>query len=163
MVKFYDVQEVNVYKKLDFGKHLVKVSEARNTTKDGDELLDKNGVEQWYVTFVDAENGYHSEYFTFGGKMANKTGFFLRACGLLEADEKIAESKKDFQPTEVVGCYLYIEIVKNEKATDPKYEKQIAFSGFEKYEKAVAKREEPKKVEPKKPEAEVLGEEEIPF
>lgn len=147
MVRFYDVQEVSMTKRLDYGKHLVKISEARNKTKDGEELLDKNGVEQWSLTFEDKDGAKHYEYFSFGGKMANKTGYLLRACGILEPSEKIAESKKDFSPEDVEGCYLYIEIVENKNAIDEKYRKQIKFDGFEKYEKTVAKKPAPKKEE----------------
>lgn len=146
MVKFYDVEETTQNKRLDYGKHLVKIVEVRNTTKDGEELLDKNGVEQWSVTFEDSQGAKHYEYFSFGGKMANKTGYLFRACGLLDEDEKISESNKEWKPSDIQDCYLYIEIVENTKATDEKWKKQIKFDGFEKYEKPV-KKAKPKVVE----------------
>lgn len=161
MVKFSDVVETTGSERLDYGKHLVKISQARNTTKDGNLLLDENGIEQWSLTFENAEGAKHYEYFRFSGKMANKTGYMLRAVGLLDPDEKISETKKEFSHEDVEGCYLYITIVENPTVKEEKWKKTIKYDGFEKYEKAVAKKPATKKAEPK---VEVVEEEmEIPF
>ena len=133
MVKFCDVVESTGSERLDFGRHLVKISDIKDQTKDGDELLDDNGVTMWNITFEN-NDGKHYEYFRFSGKMANKTGYLLRAIGLLEEDEKITECDKDFKKDDVIDKYLYIEIVENKNATSDKYKKQIKFDGFEKYE-----------------------------
>ena len=80
--------------------------------------------------------------------MANKTGYLLRAIGLLAEDEKITECNKDFKKDDVIDKYLYIEIVENKNATSDKYKKQIKFDGFEKYEgKAKPKKEEVEEVD----------------
>lgn len=161
MVKFSDVVETTGSERLDYGKHLVKISQARNTTKDGDLLLDENGIEQWALTFENAEGAKHYEYFRFSGKMANKTGYMLRAVGLLDPDEKISETKKEFSHEDVEGCYLYITIVENPTAKEEKWKKTIKYDGFEKYEKAVAKKTATKKTETK--EEKVVYEDGIPF
>lgn len=132
MVQFSNVVEVDTM--LDYGKHLVKIVDVRNKTKDGDELLDAEGVEMWSITFQDVNKAKYYEYFRFTGKMANKTGYLLRACGVLDTDEKIAESKKSFSPEDILGKFLFIEIVENKNATEEKYRKTIKFDGFEKYE-----------------------------
>lgn len=131
MVRFSNVTESTGANKLDIGKHLVKITESRNTTKNGDLMTDDNGVEVWSVTFENKEGAKHYEYFRFSGGIANKTGYMLRAIGLLEEDEKISETKKDFQPDDILGKCLYIDIEANEKA---KNGKQIKFDGFEKHE-----------------------------
>lgn len=131
MVRFSNVTESTGADRLDIGKHLVKITESRNTTKNGDLMTDDNGVEVWSVTFENKDGAKHYEYFRFSGGIANKTGYMLRAIGLLEEDEKISETKKDFQPDDILGKCLYIDIEANEKA---KNGKQIKFDGFEKYE-----------------------------
>lgn len=161
MVKFSDVVETTGSERLDYGKHLVKISQSRNTTKEGDLLLDENGIEQWALTFENAEGAKHYEYFKFSGKMANKTGYMLRAVGLLDPDEKISETKKEFSHEDVEGCYLYITIVENPTAKEEKWKKIIKYDGFEKYEKTVAKKPATKKAEPKV--EEVVDTDEIPF
>ena len=159
MVKFSDVTENET---LDYGRHLVKVTESRNTTKDGDLLLDEEGKEVWSVTFQNEEGARRYEYFNFSGWKAKKTGGFLKAVGLLEPDEKLSECDKEFSHEDVNGCYLYITIVENPNAKSDKWKKVINPDGFEKYEKAVAKKTAPKKVEPK---VEVVEDDEnvIPF
>lgn len=147
MVRFSDVVETTGTERLDYGKHLVKISQARNTTMDGDLLLDENGVEQWSLTFENQEGAKHYEYFRFTGKMANKTGYLLRAIGLLEADEKLSECQKEFRCKDVEGRFLYINIVENPKAKEEKWKKTIKYDGFEKYEKSVIKKEVKKVVE----------------
>ena len=140
MVRFSDVKESTGSNKLDIGKHLVKITEARNTTKNGELMTDDNGVEVWSVTFENQDGAKHYEYFKFSDWIANKTGYLFRAIGLLEEDEKISETKKDFQPDDILGKCLYIDIEANEKA---KNGKQIKFDGFEKYEgKPKPKKEE---------------------
>lgn len=153
MVKFADVVESTSNERLDYGTHLVKIEDIKNQTKDGDELLDENGVEMWNITFFNNE-GKHYEYFRFSGKMANKTGYLLRAIGLLKEDEKISECEEDFDKDDAIGKYLYIEIVENKNAQSDKYRKQIKFDGFKKYEGKV-------KEKPKKKEVDLS--EEIPF
>lgn len=163
MAKFGEVIDVDTM--LDYGKHLVKISDVRNKNQEGEIMLDENGFELWNVTFQDKNGAIFREYFRFSGKMANKTGYMLRAVGVLEPDEKLAECKKEILPEDVLGSFLYIEIVENPNAQKDKYKKTIAFSGFEKYEGT-------KKVETKKlasvkksepPKAEVIGEDMIPF
>ena len=162
MAQFVNVEDVDTI--LDYGKHLVKVTDVRNKTKDGDELLDGEGVEMWSVTFQDVNNAKFYEYYRFTGKMANKTGYLLRACGVLEPDEKLKECKKIIKPEDILGKFLYIEIVENKNATEEKYRKTIKFDGFEKYESPTSTKatKTVKKVEPKV-ETVVIGEEEIPF
>ena len=145
MVKFSDVVEKTGSERLDYGKHLVKISQARNTTKDGDLLLDENGIEQWSLTFENAEGAKHYEYFRFSGKMANKTGYMLRAVGLLDPDEKISETKKEFSHEDVEGCYLYITIVENPTAKEEKWKKTIKYDGFENTKKQLLKKLQLKK------------------
>lgn len=159
MVHFVNVEDIDVM--LDYGKHLVKVADVRNKTKDGDELLDGEGVEMWSVTFQDVNNAKFYEYYRFTGKMANKTGYLLRACGVLALDEKLKDCKKGFTPEDILGKFLYIEIVENKNATEEKYRKTIKFDGFEKYE-SPTKAKAVKKPEPKVEEV-VVGEDEIPF
>lgn len=145
MVRFSNVTESTGADRLDIGKHFVQITEARNTTKNGDLMTDDNGVEVWSVTFENKEGAKHYEYFRFSGGIANKTGYMLRAIGLLEEDEKISETRKDFQPDDILGKCLYIDIEANEKA---KNGKQIKFDGFEKYEgKAKPKKEEVEEVD----------------
>ena len=64
MVKFCDVVESTGSERLDFGRHLVKISDIKDQTKDGDELLDDNGVTMWNITFEN-NDGKHYEYFRF--------------------------------------------------------------------------------------------------
>lgn len=151
MVRFSDVTESTSGNKLDLGKHLVKITEARNTKKDGELMLDDKNVEIWSVTFEDRDGAKHYEYFRFSGGIANKTGYMFRAIGLLGETEKISECKTDFKPEDIVGKCLYIEIIENDKAENEKYRKQIKFDGFEKY---TAK---------KKPVVQEVDKDEIPF
>ena len=58
MVKFCDVVESTGSERLDFGRHLVKISDIKDQTKDGDELLDDNGVTMWNITFENNVNSY---------------------------------------------------------------------------------------------------------
>ncbi len=149
MVKFADVTENAGSERLDYGRHLVEISEIKDTTKDGDELLDSNGVVMWNVCFSN-DDGKHYEYFRFSGGMAHKTGYMFRAIGLLEEDEKITECKKDFKKEDAKGKYLWITIVENKSTTNEKYRKQIAFDGFEKYDsksKSKPKKEEEEELE----------------
>ena len=140
MVRFSDVKESTGSNKLGIGKHLVKITESRNTTKNGELMTDDNGVEVWSVTFENQDGAKHYEYFKFSGGIANKTGYLFRAIGLLGEDEKISECNKEFEPDDILGKCLYIDIEANEKA---KNGKQIKFDGFEKYEgKAKPKKEE---------------------
>ena len=140
MVRFSDVKESTGSNKLDIGKHLVKITESRNTTKNGELMTDDNGVEVWSVTFENQDGAKHYEYFKFSDWIANKTGYLFRAIGLLGEDEKIKECNKEFEPDDILGKCLYIDIEANEKA---KNGKQIKFDGFEKYEgKAKPKKEE---------------------
>lgn len=152
MVRFSDVTESTGSNKLDIGQHLVRIADARNTTKNGDLMVDDNNVEIWSVTFEDKEGAKHYEYFRFSGGIANKTGYMFRAIGLLGEDEKLSECNKDFEPDDIVGKYLYIEIYDNDKVTNEKYRKQIKFDGFEKYE-----------AKPKKVVKEVEDIESLPF
>ena len=151
MVRFSDVTENTGSNKLDVGKHLVQITEARNTNKDGALMTDDKGVEIWSVTFEDRGGAKHYEYFRFTGGIANKTGYLFRAIGLLGENEKISECKTDFTPDDIVGKYLYIEIYDNDKATNEKYRKQIKFDGFEKYTGEA------------KPVMQEIAEDEIPF
>ena len=134
MVRFLDVTEGTGNNKLDVGRHLVKITEARNTNKNGDLMVDDNNVEIWSVTFEDKNGAKHYEYFRFTGGIANKTGYMFRAIGLLGEDEKLSECKKEFETEDIIGKCLYIEIYDNDKATNEKYRKQIKFDGFEKYD-----------------------------
>lgn len=145
MVRFSNVTESTGSNHLDIGKHLVKITDAKNTTKDGTLMTDDSGVEIWSVTFEDSKGFKHYEYFRFSGGIANKTGFMFRAIRLLADNEKISECETEFEPLDIVGKYLYIEIEKNEKA---KNGKQIKFTGFEKYDgKAKAKKQEEEETE----------------
>lgn len=155
MVRFSNVIEGS--ERLGYGRHLVKISQSRNTTKEGDLLLDENGIEQWNLTFEDEKGAKHYEYFKFTGSTANKTGYLLRAVGLLEDDEKITETKKDFSYEDVEGCYLYITIVENPKAKEEKWKKTIKYDGFEKYEKTSKTTSKPKPVKKD------IDTEELPF
>ena len=108
MVRFSDVTESTSGNKLDLGKHLVKITEARNTKKDGELMLDDKNVEIWSVTFEDRDGAKHYEYFRFSGGIANKTGYMFRAIGLLGETEKISECKTDFKPEDIVGQYHHL-------------------------------------------------------
>lgn len=153
MVRLSDITENET---LDYGRHLVKVVDSRNTTKEGDLLLDEEGNEVWSVTFADETGAKRYEYFNFTGWKAKKTGAFLKAVGLIGADEKLSECDKEFNHEDVRGCYLYITIVENQNAKSDKWKKVINADGFEKYEKAVAKKPAPKKVE-------VVEDSDLPF
>ena len=87
MAQFGNVVDVDTI--LDYGKHLVKIVDVRNKNQEDEIMLDEEGFELWNVTFQDVNNSKFYEYFRFSGKMANKTGYLLRACGVLEPDEKI--------------------------------------------------------------------------
>ena len=152
MVRLSDITENET---LDYGRHLVKVVDSRNTTKEGDLLLDEEGNEVWSVTFADEKGAKRYEYFNFTGWKAKKTGNFLKAIGLIEPDIKLSECDKEFDYKDVIGLYLYITISENTNAKSEKWRKVIAIDGFEKYEKQV-KKPAPKKVE-------VIEDSDLPF
>lgn len=130
MVKFADVTEETRISELGVGKHLVKIVKSTNKTQNNELMLDYDDNETWGVNFEN-NDGYYKEFFTFKGVKAHKTGNMFRAIGIIAEDEKLSECKKDFQPEEIEGKYLYITIEATDKVKKGKW---ITFDGFEKYE-----------------------------
>src|SRR5574344_53962 len=133
MVKFNSVEETKG-NRLEVGEHLVRIEEVRNTNQSGEIMLDNNNVEVWAVTYQNKDGQKYYDYLNFSGWQANKTGSLLKALGLLDVEEKLTETKKDFNMDDILGQYVYITISHNEKKKGTKYEFPIYENGFRAYE-----------------------------
>ena len=144
-IKFKNVpeNEFQESEKLGVGTHLVKISKIKSE-KDGEQYTDKNGNPYALIVFENQDKLEHAETFFFGGGMAYKTSRLLKAIGLLDADEDIRTTDKEFEFEDFIGAGLNITIEEDEKATNPKYKLKIASEGFEAMGAATPKKAKPK-------------------
>ena len=148
MVKFNKVEENTGFEKapqMGIGTHLAKVAKVIDKVRaiKGDKssdlipITDKNGNEGWYVIFQNAEK---EEWFAtqyFGGGAGQATINFLRAIGVLGADEDYMAT--DWQPEMVKDKYLELELVTGDSVD---YPIKLPYDGY----KAIAKAEPKKEV-----------------